>query len=231
MPDFRAWKESRSGGHSGASVALILGYDLPRLTTSGRGPIVTEPLMRTPRFAEVIRLPAAHAEARSTLRVVDPRAGRRVISTDGRAGAFIVESSRLAAARRSALDRRARLQHPLHQPERRHPERDWRGRVRGRSNAGASSPPCEASGRIGGGAIRCEISFPVRSRNGRGFITIRTRRCCGTKELRLSLEMYGFPGDVFYYFNGQHYEESEVVDAFRTSCGDAGRSPSGCPAK
>src|SRR6187401_1030601 len=186
--------------------------------------------MRTPRFAEVIRLLRLAAKAEATnqsteLLVESSREERRVVLDRRRSRRdFIVESSRLAAlaAGAAALD-------------------STRAFAAGSSSsslsvgivgAGLAGIACadalerkgivstvyEASTRIGGRCYSLRNLFPgqVAERGGEFIDNPHKTMLRYAKELKLSLEdVTKFPGDVFYYFNSQHYDESEIVDAFR----------------
>ena len=76
----------------------------------------------------------------------------------------------------------------------------------------------EASSRVGGRCYSLRNVFPgqIAERGGEFIDNPHKTMLRYAKELRLSLEdVTKLPGDVFYYFNGQHYDESEVVEAFR----------------
>jgi len=186
--------------------------------------------MRNPRFAEVIRLLrlAARADAtnQSTELLVEESREERQVVLDRRKSRrdFIVESSRLAAlaAGAAALDS----------------TRAFAGASSASSlsvgivGAGLAGIACadalerkgmvstvyEASSRIGGRCYSLRNFFPgqVAERGGEFIDNPHKTMLRYAKELKLSLEdVTKFPGDVFYYFNSQHYDESEIVHAFR----------------
>jgi monoamine oxidase len=186
--------------------------------------------MRSPQFPEVLRLLrlAVKAEARnqtSEQAVESSRAERRAVLDKGKSRRdFIVESSRLAAlaAGASVLDsaRVFAIGRAASSPS------------VGIVGAGLAGMACadalqrkgivatvyEASSRVGGRCYSLRNFFPgqVAERGGEFIDNPHKTMLRYAKELKLSLEdVTKLPGDVFYYFNGQHYDESEIVEAFR----------------
>jgi monoamine oxidase len=77
----------------------------------------------------------------------------------------------------------------------------------------------EASGRAGGRCYSLRNFFPgqVAERGGEFIDTAHKTMLGYANQFNLTLEdVTKQSGDIFYYFNGQHYSESAVVDEFRT---------------
>ena len=186
--------------------------------------------MRHQGFAEVMRLLrlAANAQAtnQSSEHAVESSRDARRVSLDRRKSRrdFIVESSRLAAlaAGASMLD-------PARAFASGSPAPNLSVGIVGAGLAGLACADAlerkgivatvyEASDRVGGRCYSLPDFFPgqIAERGGEYIDNRHKTMLRYAKELKLSLEdVTKQPGDVFYYFNGQHYDESEVVDAFR----------------
>ncbi len=76
----------------------------------------------------------------------------------------------------------------------------------------------DASGRVGGRCSSLRNFFPgqVAERGGEYIDNPHKTMLHYAKEFGLALEdVTKLPGDVTYYFNGQHHDESAIVDEFR----------------
>ena len=76
----------------------------------------------------------------------------------------------------------------------------------------------EANNRVGGRCFSLSNVFPgqVAERGGEFIDTLHKTMLGYAKRFNLALEdVEKSPGEVFYFFNGQHFPESAVVDEFR----------------
>ena len=186
--------------------------------------------MRTPAFADVVRLLRLAVRAgtadQPVSHIVESSRHRRRATLDARRSRreFIVESSLLAAlaAGASALgsSRALALGGRALNPSVGIVGAGLAGLACADAlqSQGVGSTVYDASGRAGGRCYSLRGFFPgqVAERGGE-FIDNPHKTMLGyARELNLALEdVTKYPGDVVYYFNGQHYDESEVVEAFR----------------
>ena len=186
--------------------------------------------MRNPAFAHVIRLLQIAAGtaigSRQADELVDSaRAERRARLEKRRSRRdFIVESSRLAAlaAGASALGSTHALASAA----------STSNLSVGIVGAGLAGLACadalrrkgvaatvyEASSRVGGRCYSLPNFFPgqVAERGGEYIDNPHKTMLGYAKQFKLALEdVTKEPGEVFYFFNGQHYDETEIVDEFR----------------
>ena len=184
--------------------------------------------MRSPGFSDVIRLlrlatkASAAKQSSSELVAASFEERRNTFNRRKTRRDFIVESSRLAALAAGA----AALS----------PARTFAGSRAavdvGIVGAGLAGLACadalrrkgvvpslyEASNRVGVRCFSLRNFFPgqVAERGGEYIDNPHKTMLAYARQFKLALEdVTKEPGEVFYFFNGQHYEESEVVDAFR----------------